>query len=100
MRETKNRFFAGLRPSLRTAFNLRQSQDDFAEEEIYTALCASMYKVHFDARSVRSVFSDAHVAGENLLNLFFRSSEKLCEAFSVIRGRPPDNMDEIWMREL
>ena len=36
---------------------------------------------HFDTRSVRSVFCDAHVAAENLLYFFFRCGEKTLRGF-------------------
>ena len=35
----------------------------------------------FDTRSVRSVFSDVHAAGENDQNYFLPAGKKLCEAF-------------------
>ena len=61
----------------------RQSQNDFVYERGCTALDASMCAegAHFDTRSVRSVFCDAHVAAENLLYFFFRCGEKTLRGF-------------------
>ena len=59
---------------------------DFASEKGCTALDASMcdFGAHLDTRSVRSVFCDAHVVAENLLNFFFRCGEKTLRGFVYI----------------
>ncbi len=45
----------------------------------HASMCA--HGAHFDTRFVRSVFCDAHVAAENLFDLFFRCGEKTLRGY-------------------
>ena len=64
-----------------------QSHLDFADEKVCTALCASMCAcvAHFDARSVISVFCDAHVAAENRYQFIRACGRELCEALYTVK---------------